>query len=797
MKQYKIKEKLNAKNKYIIILATFLLLSLFTALAITYAWFKDYVNSGSSTVTTGRLTVGLTGLDSNGLLATDGNVVLFNSANSIVVPGEVINIQNVDATFGTGEDATNIDFVLRARVLFEGDESLDTNLTSTLTGLNANFGMTEPSDGWYYFREKIAALTENLNLITNGTLTIPNTYEIPADQDKTLIITLEVEVCQADWTSNGVLAPAGANYTASEIADVFAAVEEEVYTATPYNIISDANSLEGDDLVNAVNSAENSVVYVPLTYDEFDTEVNAASNELDSTKTIFLYEKDAVVSSSTSTIQPHQVALSKRVNLGSSNQEVTISSIYQVADAASAVAIPEYIENITVSNLADSAFVDNLSLTGITFSRYVRTIGDYAFAGCENLTSVVFSNINRSYCNTIGDYAFADSGITSIVIPRSVTTIGDRAFAGTFDLSSISVYGGYYFRAVNNVLYNYSQTTLINYASAKTDSSYSMPSSVTKICDFAFDPSLQGTLNSMTVSPNLKTIGESGIPSWLATTSANKIKYITSGSSAYVIGTTDSSVTNTNISNFWSEMTSAGKTVKALGAWAFNDASNVTSITLPTSLLGIGWGAFANTAITSLTIPSSVSTISPGAFTGANSISAFSVSGGTYYKATNGVLFNYEGSYLIRYPVAKTGTSYSIPSIVTRVEYGAFCNVSNLTSITFAGSICSYIGDEAFVRTSISSFTIPSSVTKIYSATFGDCQNLTSIVIPQSITSIGHYAFSNCTSLSSVTFSGTSKCASIADCAFENTISLMSITLPASCIYVHPNAFFGSGVTSW
>ena len=54
-------------------------------------------------------------------------------------------------------------------------------------------------------------------------------------------------------------------------------------------------------------------------------------------------------------------------------------------------------------------------------------------------------------------------------------------------------------------------------------------------------------------------------------------------------------------------------------------------------------------------------------------------------------------------------------------------------------------------RTSLTSITIPDSVTSIGHYAFYACSSLTSITIPDSVTSIGHYAFYLCTSLTSVT----------------------------------------------
>ena len=62
------------------------------------------------------------------------------------------------------------------------------------------------------------------------------------------------------------------------------------------------------------------------------------------------------------------------------------------------------------------------------------------------------------------------------------------------------------------------------------------------------------------------------------------------------------------------------------------------------------------------------------------------------------------------------------------------------------------IGDDAFSEcSSLASVTIPNSVTSIGDGAFYDCSSLESVTIPNSVTSIGDYAFSRCSSLESVT----------------------------------------------
>lgn len=97
-------------------------------------------------------------------------------------------------------------------------------------------------------------------------------------------------------------------------------------------------------------------------------------------------------------------------------------------------------------------------------------------------------------------------------------------------------------------------------------------------------------------------------------------------------------------------------------------------------------------------------------------------------------------------------SSITIPSSVTSIGNCAFWNCKNLTSVDIPSSVTS-IGIQAFEGCgSLTRVTIPSSVTHIGSYAFGGCNRLISVVIPPSVTSIED-AFVGCTSLTSVTLS--------------------------------------------
>ena len=96
-------------------------------------------------------------------------------------------------------------------------------------------------------------------------------------------------------------------------------------------------------------------------------------------------------------------------------------------------------------------------------------------------------------------------------------------------------------------------------------------------------------------------------------------------------------------------------------------------------------------------------------------------------------------------------TSVSIPSSVTSIGESAFENCHSLTSVTIPNSVTS-IGESAFYNCSnLTSVTIPSSITEIKNYTFCNCSNLTSVTIPSSVTTIGQSAFKKCSGLTSVT----------------------------------------------
>ena len=119
---------------------------------------------------------------------------------------------------------------------------------------------------------------------------------------------------------------------------------------------------------------------------------------------------------------------------------------------------------------------------------------------------------------------------------------------------------------------------------------------------------------------------------------------------------------------------------------------------------------------------------------------------------------------------------------VSYLTYDSCCNDLKLTSVVIPQSVThggiTYrvigIGEYAFHHcVSLTSITIPNSITIIGVFAFQNCSSLTSIAIPNSVTSIGYSAFENCSSLTSVTIGSSLK--SIGKGAFKGCKNLKSV----------------------
>jgi hypothetical protein len=134
----------------------------------------------------------------------------------------------------------------------------------------------------------------------------------------------------------------------------------------------------------------------------------------------------------------------------------------------------------------------------------------------------------------------------------------------------------------------------------------------------------------------------------------------------------------------------------------------------------------------------------------------------------------YSGDIVIPKTVTKDGVRYDINGIAG----GAFDFCTSVTSVTIPNSVTT-IGDNAFNHcTSLTSIVIPNSVTSVGEYAFDGCENLVSVTLSNAITSIEFRIFMDCVKLKDINIPEST--ISIEDEAFEGCSALRSINLPNS-----------------
>ena len=404
------------------------------------------------------------------------------------------------------------------------------------------------------------------------------------------------------------------------------------------------------------------------------------------------------------------------------------------------------------------------------------TVDDFVFdiTGPDSATLIEYDNeteINVSippdfiysgntYKVTAIEATFSQDCIITISIPEFVKTVESYCFTAP-NLTTITVTGGTNLKAVDGVLFNYSQSKLIKYPCGKTDNEYTVPDSVVQIEPYAFDDS---KVKKVITGDNLVIIGSGAF-------------YNTSLMTTIVIPETSS--------------------LTMIGDNAFCNSA-ITSIALPWSLSFLGAYALENTKLTTVSIPYNLEHIGNGAFSKCSLLTAFN-SDNSFYTVEDGVLFYTSKNLktLAAYPAGKEGTEYTIPADVNSIEPFAFSGTKNVEKVILNKSL-TFIPEMSFYDCGSLTTIDLSNITVIDNMAFDHCEKLTgvefsdrltyigyasfsstaieTIEIPSTVTFIGTGAFSDCMSLREITFAESIK-ATVTSSILSGSVNLQKITI--------------------
>ena len=372
------------------------------------------------------------------------------------------------------------------------------------------------------------------------------------------------------------------------------------------------------------------------------------------------------------------------------------ASITGYTGTTESLIIPDTIDGNQVRYIGDSAFKNNTTLKKVTIPDSVTIIYDSAFEGCTSLTSVVIGDGIVS----IGSYAFEGcTSLTKIFIPKKVNSLGTGAFMDCTNLRTIKFMGN-------------APTNVGQYWITDTHSDLQI---------YYFDDA-EGFTNPWNgISP----VGQQLFIRELYSGTFKITGYNGPGGDMIIpdeIG---------------------GVPVKYIADNAFQNNFDITSVTIPDSVISIGISTFAGcTSVTDVSIGNGVASIGDNAFAICSSMVNVTIGNGVTSIGEN------------VFALCSSLTNVVIPDSVTSIGANTFISCTSLTSVSIGDGVTG-ISNSLFQSCSeLTGVVIPDSVTSIGNASFKNCTKLTDITIPDGVTIIGNDTFEGCSGLTSMRFMG-------------------------------------------
>lgn len=318
-----------------------------------------------------------------------------------------------------------------------------------------------------------------------------------------------------------------------------------------------------------------------------------------------------------------------------------------------------------VIKINDRVFSGNTNLTSVTLPESLTTLGDRAFSCCDKLENISLPVSVKQ----IEEHAFVGSGLKTIKLFGEVTSIEEYAFADCFSLTDFYCYSDNSPQTEENVFANVDLNKVNLHVPCNRKDAYTG-------ADYWRDFGHIFTTDEVKQDGLWYRLDDNTWEAALINNPDGNSRIIYEGD---IVIPTDIGFSHANYD------------VTSIGVRAF-EYSNITSVSIPKSVVSIGTSAFVGCPFTSIDIPNTVTAIGAYTFAGCSNLK-----------------------------------SVILPNSLETIEGGLFSDCTNLESVK-----------------------IPNTVTSIRHSAFQYCCNLESIIIPSSVNSIGISAFSECKALKDI-----------------------------------------------
>jgi len=361
------------------------------------------------------------------------------------------------------------------------------------------------------------------------------------------------------------------------------------------------------------------------------------------------------------------------------------------------IIIPDEIAGSPVIAIANYAFQNCTSLTGVVLPDSITELGYYIFDGCTGITKInVPKSLEKCGYETYDIIygPFENAGIKEMIIPDGLTVLPDYLFYDCSLLESVEIPDSISERTIN-------ADTFKGCTSLKK---VVLPGKITSIGGSTFSGHTQ--LTEVELGEGLKSIGT------LAFSNCTSLKEVVLPDS-----------------------------ITELGYYIFDGCTGITKINVPKSLEKCGYetydiiyGPFENAGIKEMIIPEGLTVLPDYLFCNCNLLESVEIPDSISERTINADTF--KGCISLKKVV--------LPGKITSIDSSTFSGLTQLEEVKLGEGLKS-IGTWAFNGcSSLQRMILPEGLETIGEYAFANCTNLSVVRVPETTTTIYENSFQNC-----------------------------------------------------